>query len=98
MKHYLSDNKTLVALEQDGSQDFLITPQWKELTDEEAEAIRNPPLTDEQITAQKVQEALAFLASTDFKDLPRYTPKEGEDMGSLYAKRDEARAFVRANK
>ncbi|GEM_PF-5373729 len=48
-------------------------------------------------TSKKVQEELSFLSATDFKVLPRYTPKDGEDMDALYAKRDKARAFVRAN-
>jgi hypothetical protein len=61
-----------------------------------------PEFTDaelaKQVLSQKVQDALSFLSSTDYKDLPRYIPKDGEDMNALYAKRDEARVFVRANK
>lgn len=48
MKHYIDENGTLRGLEEDGSQDFLITPQWLSITDAEAESIRNPPMTQEQ--------------------------------------------------
>lgn len=54
--------------------------------------------TDVEIIAQKVQEAIAFLTATNHKDFPRYIPKEGEDMETLYAKREEALLFIRENK
>lgn len=47
--------------------------------------------------AIKVNEAKSYLAKTDYKDLPRYKPKDGEDIEAIYAKRDELRDFVRAN-
>lgn len=56
-----------------------------------------PIKTEEEFLAQKIAEAKAYLASTDFKDLPRYKPKDGEDMETIYAKRDEAREFIRTN-
>ncbi|MCX6062241.1 MAG: hypothetical protein NT103_08340 [Campylobacterales bacterium] len=49
-------------------------------------------------TAKKVQEMLAFLTATNHKDFPRYIPKEGEDMETLYTKREEALLFIRENK
>ena len=47
--------------------------------------------------AFKVNEAKAYLASTDYKDLPRYVPKADEDIEAIYRLRDEAREFIRAN-
>lgn len=50
-----------------------------------------------QILAEKVAEAKAYLANTDYKDLPRYVPKANEDIEAIYLLRDEAREFIRAN-
>lgn len=47
--------------------------------------------------ASKLQEANAYLAKTDYKDLPRYVPKVNEDIEAIYRLRDEAREFIRAN-
>lgn len=47
--------------------------------------------------AFKVNEAKAYLANTDYKDLPRYVPKANEDIEAIYRLRDEAREFIRAN-
>lgn len=50
MKHFIDTNGILRALEDDGSQDFLIMEGWsKELTDEEVDAIINPVKTAEQL-------------------------------------------------
>lgn len=38
-----------------------------------------------------------YLNSTDFKMLPGYVPKEGEDLEAIKAKRDLAREYIRAN-
>ena len=95
MKYYKQNNEVF-AYELDGSQDHLIGDKVA-MTAEEVEAHINPPRTEEQILAEKIAEAKAYLASTDFKDLPRYVPKEGEDMEALYAMRDEARKFIRSN-
>lgn len=40
-------------------------------------------------------EAQAYLDTTDYKDLPSYKPKAGEDLQAIMAKRDEARSFLR---
>lgn len=53
---------------------------------------------NKELIANQVQEALNYLAKTDHKDLPRYKPKDDEDMEEVYAKRDEAREFIRLNK
>lgn len=54
-----------------------------------------PTVTPEQIEAQLKAQAQAFLNATDYKDLPSYKPKEGEDLAAVIAKRDEARSFLR---
>ena len=95
MKYYKLNNEVF-AYENDGSQDHLIGNKVP-MTADEVEAHINPPKTEAMILAEKVAEAKAYLASTDFKDLPRYVPKDGEDMEALYAKRDEAREFIRNN-
>ena len=48
-------------------------------------------------TAMLVQIYQNYLEDTDYKDLPRYVPKDGEYMEALYLKRDEAREFIRVN-
>lgn len=53
---------------------------------------------NKELIANQIQEALNYLAKTDHKDLPRYKPKDDEDMEEIYAKRDEAREFIRLNK
>lgn len=45
----------------------------------------------------KIQEAKAYLANTNYKDLPRYVPKANEDIEAIYRLRDEVREFIRAN-
>ena len=57
--------------------------------------ILNPPveLTNAIINDNKVFEAKAYLASTDFKVLPDYD----KDATEVIAKRAEAREFIRAN-
>lgn len=47
--------------------------------------------------AFKVNKVKAYLANTDYKDLPRYVPKVNEDIEAIYRLRDEAREFIRAN-
>ena len=55
-------------------------------------------LTEQELIAQKVEKAIAFLTATNHKDFPRYIPKDGEDMEALYAKRAETLLFIRENK
>lgn len=96
MKFYKDINNEVFAYEEDDSQDHLIGDKVL-MTAEEVELHINPPKTPEQILAEKIAEAKAYLAETDYKDLPRYKPKEGEDIEAIYAKRDELREFIRAN-
>ena len=46
----------------------------------------------------KVNEAQAYLTSTDHKFFNGYKPKPDEDLIAIEAKRDEAREFIRNNK
>lgn len=49
MKHYKDPSTNAVyAYESDGSQDSIIPSSFVAITDDEADAIRNPPLTPDQ--------------------------------------------------
>lgn len=91
MKYYKLNNEVF-SYEIDGSQDYLIGNKVP-MTKEEVEAYINPPKTEAQIVAEKVAEAKAYLASTDFKVLPDYEPKSDE----VIALRATAREFIRIN-
>ena len=95
MRHYKTS--TEIRAIEDG-QEHLVQADWILLTDEELQAIINPPKTEEQILAEQVQEAKAFLDRTDKKVLPDYDFEDGDETYEWYVeKRKEARAFVRAN-
>ena len=102
MKYYKLNNQVF-AYELDGSQDHLIGDKVA-MTAEEVEAYINPPKTDEQILAEKVAEAKAYLLATDY-----VTAKYNDEVtvtGSMtkaaflakysdvYAQRAEARAII----
>ena len=53
--------------------------------------------TQEEIVSEKIQEAKAYLANTDYKMLPNYVPKADEDLDAIIAKRNETREFIRNN-
>lgn len=92
MKYYKNKNNEVYAYEDDGTQDHLIGSKTL-MTAEEVDTHINPPKTEAQILAEKVAEAKAYLASTDFKVLPDYEPKSEE----VVALRATAREFIRAN-
>lgn len=50
MKHYKDSTDTIYAIEDDGSQDFLVKPDWILLTQDELTAMRAP--TPEQAASQ----------------------------------------------
>ena len=100
MKYYKQNNEVF-AYEEDGSQDHLIGD--KELmTPEEVELHINPPKTEEQILAEKIAEAKAYLAKTDWVEpylIKHYTGlsilEEDSNKFVIEAKREEARAFLK---
>lgn len=53
--------------------------------------------TPEVAPLTQVQNYKDFLDSTDFKMLPGYVPKEGEDLEAVKAQRDIARQYIRDN-
>ena len=63
--------------------------------------IPEPEFTDEELAQQvikaKEQEAKQYLQATDHKFYLGYKPKEGEDLATIEAKRDEAREYIRMN-
>ena len=97
MKYYINqETKEIFAYKADGSQDEFIQEGLIPISDEELAELRAPKEVD--ITAQKVAVAKQYLSDTDFKMLPDYEPKDGEDMEAIRVKRAEAREFVRGNK
>lgn len=69
MKHYI-DRKTnqLFAFEADGSQDDLISENLEALTDQEADAIRNPQLSPLEAMQQAAEQVrIALQAEIDKK-------------------------------
>jgi hypothetical protein len=67
MKHYFSTDGMLHGLESDGSQDFLIRPDWILATDSRVQAIQNPEPTQAQIISnyeQAVQNHLDSFANS----------------------------------
>jgi hypothetical protein len=55
-------------------------------------------ITDEKTAIKdKLAEYKVYLSNTDFKVLPDYEPKEGEDLEAIKTARKEARDFIRSN-
>lgn len=104
MKFYKDINNEVFAYEEDGSQDHLIGDKVL-MTIEEVELHINPPKTEEQIIAEKVIEAKAYLATTDYI-VTKIAEAQAlnKDVASLLTiyedqllKREEARTFINAN-
>ena len=100
MKYY-KENNEVFAYELDGSQDHLIGNKTQ-MTDEEVEAHINPPKTEAIILSEKVAEAKAYLASTDWVEpylIKHYTGLVVLETDSnkfvIEAKREEARTFLK---
>lgn len=53
--------------------------------------------TPEVAPLTQVQRYKEYLNATDFKMLPSYVPKQGEDLEAIKSKRDIARDYIRAN-
>ena len=66
MKHYKNAKNEIYAFEADGSQDAYIPANLVPITIEEADKLRNPPPTPEQIQEQINAEAKTYLDSTDW--------------------------------
>lgn len=62
-KYYKDENSTVFAFEDDGSQDDYIGGHLMPITQAEADAIRNPPLTPEQELAQAKSARAAEVAA-----------------------------------
>ena len=58
------------------------------------------PVEQEEISVPvdvQIKRYKTYLEDTDFKMLPDYVPKNGEDLDQIIAKRNEAREFIRNN-
>ena len=78
----------------DGNSEYEAIKQWL------AEGnTPEPEFTQTELDAMALvklkAEAQTYLDGTDYKDLPGYKPKAGEDLTAIIAKRDEARSFLR---
>ena len=101
MKYYLTNNE-IRAIEE--GQEFLVQSDWVLLSDEELHARLNPPKTDEQILAERVAEAKAYLLATDYvtakyNDMVTVTGSMTKaaflaQYADVYAQRAEARAVI----
>ena len=93
MKYFKTKNEIRAI---DDGQESLIQNDWIEISFEELQELLKP--TAEQILEQKISEAKAYLANTDYKMTVDYfaTLPEAEQQ-DLIAKRAEAREFIRLN-
>jgi len=67
MKYFKNTNNEVFAFNADGSQDAYIKPDMVALTQSEADAHINPPLTPAQITEQHNAPIIAQLNALDIK-------------------------------
>ena len=66
MKYYKDENNQVYAFESDGSQDSYIPTHLDPITEVEADELRKPALTPEQVQQVINDNARAYLASTDW--------------------------------
>lgn len=66
MKYYFDPACGIRAFESDGSQDFLITPEMRQLTAEEEAAHLSPVPAATELQAQANAEARQYLLDTDW--------------------------------
>lgn len=78
----------------DGDQSFLVQYGWVLMTDEEIALHLNPHKTAEQIQAETNQEALTYLASTDWY-VVRFSETGVVIPDDVKAKRQEARDAIK---
>lgn len=99
MKHFINKNKEIFGFELDGSQDYLITEDMKEISLEEIEAINKEKEEEfRKTTEYKINEAKIFLNKSDKKVLPYYEFEEGDKSLEWYIEeRSKARKFIRDN-
>ena len=93
MKYYIL-NKEIFAFELDGSQDHLITSDMKEISLEQIDSINKAKQEELEATKEcKVQEAKAYLASTDWM-VTRQAETGKAIPDEVKAKRQEARELI----
>ena len=89
-------NGTMSVPKADGNREYELIKEWLAKGN-----IPEPEFTEAELAQQvikaKVQEAKQYLQATDHKFYNGYKPKEGEDLATIEAKRDEAREFIRNN-
>ena len=93
MKYYINTNKEIFGIEQ--GQENLVQADWVEISLEEIAELQKP--TEEQIIAQKLAEAQAYLTSTDWY-FARLADTGEEVPEEVKVKRAEARTFIEENK
>lgn len=97
MKHYINKNKEIFAFELDGSQDHLITPDMKEISLEEIQALHEANEEEYKESLEyKINEAKLYLLSTDYKmTVDYFATLSKEQQDDLISKRSLSREFIR---
>lgn len=98
MKHYIDKDNNIYAYEEDGSQDYLIGDKTF-ITLEEVIALQKENENKIMATVEyKVNEAKAYLSSTDYKmTVDYFSTLDKEIQDELIRLRAEAREFIRNN-
>jgi hypothetical protein len=87
MKYYKDEQNQVYVYESDGSQDAYIKPGLTPITEYEADALRFPPPTPEQIAEQRRAEILARLNEIDAASIrPLRAIAEGTAVEADHAK------------
>ena len=72
--------------------------EWLKIEGNEIEAFK----TEAELLVEAMEidkaEAQSYLQSTDYKDLPSYVPKDGENLEEVILKRNECRELIRSSK
>ena len=89
-------NNTMSVPKADGNREYELIKQWLAEGNTPEPEFTEAELAQQVIKA-KVQEAKQYLQATDHKFYNGYKPKEGEDLATIEAKRDEAREYIRMN-
>lgn len=94
MKYYKDNQNNVFAYELDGSQDHLIGNKVQ-MTAEEVEIHINPTKTEEQLQAEAIEQAKAYLQSTDFyMTVDKYATLDDAIKEELTRLRAEARLVI----
>ena len=89
-------NGNMSVPQANGNREYELIKEWLAQGNVPEDEFTQEELAQQVINA-KVQEAKQYLQSTDHKFYLGYKPKDGEDLATIEAKRDEAREYIRMN-